>query len=510
MANLPNPLRLPIPGSDDGSWGDILNAYLSVSHASDGSLNTNVVGTSQLQAGSVTNTQLDSSTQTAIAAVAGKYVKPGGGIPSTDLTTAVQTSLGKADSSLQSSQLGAVSGIATLDGSSKLTSSQLPGSVVTGDSSGIVLPTWAGHGSGPIFTADGHNLSTEYAMPLSSAFNSDTHWADYDHAEVPVAGRIRFIRVPWTNSGWAARVDSRNGEHGSGDSSSVDRVEMTATGIGTPSAQGWGNGTDMWWALSFMLDPVAFASGLPTKSSSAIWFLLHQFYAQNFSNGTAGLAGGSPPFDIELSSAAQLLVTMRGGDKASSGASSPINYAWAVGSNPAELGIPHDFLIRYRYSTGTDGILQVYYRKRGNQFPSIPQVNLYAGQNITAPIDGSNAGGVGAGPTTASGVTATSISGTPVSYYPETGTYRQTPDANPATTVVYHGGLVGRTTRQEAEAAASWSGVSNGSSNADDGLHWPLGQSFVPANGTTAPGAYRIEGSRICIKKTGVISGMSF
>ena len=60
--------RLPIPGSDDGTWGDILNAYLEVSHASDGTLNANVVGTAQLQNGSVTNAKLDSSTQSAVAA----------------------------------------------------------------------------------------------------------------------------------------------------------------------------------------------------------------------------------------------------------------------------------------------------------------------------------------------------------------------------------------------------------------------------------------------------------
>lgn len=37
-------------------------------------------------------------------ALAGKYEKPGGGIPKTDLSSEVQTSLGKADSALQSHQ----------------------------------------------------------------------------------------------------------------------------------------------------------------------------------------------------------------------------------------------------------------------------------------------------------------------------------------------------------------------------------------------------------------------
>lgn len=35
--------RLPIPGSDDGTWGTILNDFLSVSHSTDGALLTSAV-----------------------------------------------------------------------------------------------------------------------------------------------------------------------------------------------------------------------------------------------------------------------------------------------------------------------------------------------------------------------------------------------------------------------------------------------------------------------------------
>jgi hypothetical protein len=99
--------RLPIPGADQGNWGDILNAFLEVSlhnngtDATNGTLNANTVGTSQLQNNSVTNTQLDVPTQTTLAAVAGKYTKPGPGIPSSDLTSAVQTNLTSASTSIQ-------------------------------------------------------------------------------------------------------------------------------------------------------------------------------------------------------------------------------------------------------------------------------------------------------------------------------------------------------------------------------------------------------------------------
>ena len=95
--------RLPIPGQDDGTWGDILNGFLEVSHAADGTLNASTVGTTQLQDNAVTNAKLDAPTQAAIAQAgsSGTYSKPSSGIPSSDLTSAVQTSLGKADTSLQ-------------------------------------------------------------------------------------------------------------------------------------------------------------------------------------------------------------------------------------------------------------------------------------------------------------------------------------------------------------------------------------------------------------------------
>lgn len=62
--------RLPIPGSDDGTWGDILNTYLDVEHAADGSLKIRTDGT-----------------------LSAYYQKPGAGIPASDLTAAVQTAL---------------------------------------------------------------------------------------------------------------------------------------------------------------------------------------------------------------------------------------------------------------------------------------------------------------------------------------------------------------------------------------------------------------------------------
>lgn len=47
--------RLPTPGGDSGQWGQILNDFLSVAHADDGSLKPGAVTAAALSAGSVTS-----------------------------------------------------------------------------------------------------------------------------------------------------------------------------------------------------------------------------------------------------------------------------------------------------------------------------------------------------------------------------------------------------------------------------------------------------------------------
>lgn len=86
--------RLPTPGGDEGSWGDILNDFLSQAHDTTGAI----------KSGSIVKAQL---------------------------ATSVQTSLDAADAALPASQKGAANGVASLDGSSKLNSAQLPTGLVT-------------------------------------------------------------------------------------------------------------------------------------------------------------------------------------------------------------------------------------------------------------------------------------------------------------------------------------------------------------------------------------------
>jgi hypothetical protein len=85
--------RLPIPGSDQGQWGEILNDYLSVAHNEDGSLK-NVV----IPAGSITPTMLSQA-----------Y--------------------------LPSAQKAVANGIASLDSSGKVPNAQLPAATAPPDAS---------------------------------------------------------------------------------------------------------------------------------------------------------------------------------------------------------------------------------------------------------------------------------------------------------------------------------------------------------------------------------------
>ncbi len=50
--------RLPQPGSDNGTWGQILNEYLTVSHAADGTLKTDAVPSGAIQDNSVAESKL--------------------------------------------------------------------------------------------------------------------------------------------------------------------------------------------------------------------------------------------------------------------------------------------------------------------------------------------------------------------------------------------------------------------------------------------------------------------
>lgn len=66
--------RLPVPGSDNGTWGQTLNDFLSQAHASDGSLKAGTVSSSQIQDNAIASAQLADASVTSAKLVDGTIV----------------------------------------------------------------------------------------------------------------------------------------------------------------------------------------------------------------------------------------------------------------------------------------------------------------------------------------------------------------------------------------------------------------------------------------------------
>lgn len=56
--------RLPQPGGDEGTWGNVLNDFLLVSHDTDGEIKTNAVSTSTITDGAITGAKIANTTIT--------------------------------------------------------------------------------------------------------------------------------------------------------------------------------------------------------------------------------------------------------------------------------------------------------------------------------------------------------------------------------------------------------------------------------------------------------------
>ena len=101
-------------------------------------------------------TQGGSDVETQLAA---KYVKPSGGIPKTDLASAVQTSLGKADSALQSAPVASVDG--KTGAVTVLPSGGTQGQVLKKSSSTDYAVEWANESGGGGGTSDYSDLTNK-------------------------------------------------------------------------------------------------------------------------------------------------------------------------------------------------------------------------------------------------------------------------------------------------------------------------------------------------------------
>ena len=62
-------VRLPIPGQDDGMWGDLLNEFLAQAHTATGALKSDIVNATTIQDGTISETLLDAAVQSKLNAV---------------------------------------------------------------------------------------------------------------------------------------------------------------------------------------------------------------------------------------------------------------------------------------------------------------------------------------------------------------------------------------------------------------------------------------------------------
>jgi hypothetical protein len=146
--------RLPQVDGDEGRWGAILNDFLNQAHDVDGNLNSNVVGTAQIQNGAVTAAKFSSGTGSA-----GQFLSTDG----SSLTWSTMTSSGSVSNATSSSpglvQLsGDLSGNATAPTVAKVngiavTGTPASGNVLTATSSSAA--SWSTPASAPVTSVAG-------------------------------------------------------------------------------------------------------------------------------------------------------------------------------------------------------------------------------------------------------------------------------------------------------------------------------------------------------------------
>ena len=153
--------RLPVPGSDDGTWGSILNTYLDVSHNSDGTLQTTAIQ----QAGAVTSVNGKTPTNGSVTLAASDV------------------------SAVPSSAVGAANGVASLNNSSQVPTSQLGSGMASSSNFLRGDGTWAIPASGSSTLAGDTDVSI--SSPSNSqilTYNSSTSkWTNQTPASAPVS-----------------------------------------------------------------------------------------------------------------------------------------------------------------------------------------------------------------------------------------------------------------------------------------------------------------------------------
>lgn len=143
--------RLPTPGGDEGTWGDILNQFLLRSHTSEGNLKSNTVTTSVVVDDNITEPKLSpavraklnasSSTSVSDATTTSKgIIQLGGDLSGTAAAPTVPGLTTLTNNKIDKSEKGQPNGVAQLDGSGKL----IPGQLVTSNITKILPYSYSG------------------------------------------------------------------------------------------------------------------------------------------------------------------------------------------------------------------------------------------------------------------------------------------------------------------------------------------------------------------------------
>jgi hypothetical protein len=164
--------RMPIPGGDDGTWGQILNDYLGISLDNDGTLKTSAI------------------------MAAGGYIKPSGGIPTTDLASNAQNLLSEAGSSVQS-----VNNQTPTSGNVTIATSNLADTAIASPSDNQVLTydaatnKWVNQNSASGVVLDSTSGDIQFLGPQSAGSTGKA--ADAGH--VHLMPRLDQVTAPTSN-----------------------------------------------------------------------------------------------------------------------------------------------------------------------------------------------------------------------------------------------------------------------------------------------------------------------
>ena len=169
--------RLPITGSDDNTWGTILNDFLSVVHNSDGTIRGGVIGNDQVLDNTLAESKLSPAVQAKLNAVSG--VTSVAGKTGAVTLTSSDVGLGSVDDTSDVSKNSAVATLTnkTISGASNTLSNIAQSSVtnLTADLSGkapTASPVLTGTPTAPTATAGTNTTQLATTAFVTTAVSS--------------------------------------------------------------------------------------------------------------------------------------------------------------------------------------------------------------------------------------------------------------------------------------------------------------------------------------------------